>query len=391
MTSEPKTRTIKGTVTLKPYGQNKFLRLRWTHLGKEFKLALGFSESPINNRRAATIKAQIEQDIITEQFDPTLAKYKPARLEAPAPRTLSLAQLFEQFTEFKRRSGRVSDQTIATRYAAVTANISRFKGNPLDDVGARDFINELRSRQHPVTANQNLVLLKAAMKWAVKEGSAPSNPFEEITPLQTSLSDRRREDHFDEDEINLFMNTIALMPEHSHYRDYCYLLFYLGLRPAELIGLRWSDIDMKSRVITIGSSLVRPYDGGAARIRKGTKNGKVRRLDFSNKEGLCSIFDRRFQDQKPTDLDQLIFTSPKGKEIDDRNFANRTWAAVCKRAGLVNRKGNPRCPPYSARHGFGQRLSESGLDDRRGSQAMGNSPRTFIENYGHTNRPVILP
>jgi integrase len=386
-----KPRALKGSVALQTYSANKFLRLRWTWRSKDFKLALGYTESPINNRKAALVKAQIEQDIITEQFDPTLAKYKPARLETSPRRTLSLAEIFEGYTDFKRASGRVSEQTIATRFAATKSNIRRFKGDPLDEIGARDFIAELRSRQHPVTANQNLTMLKAALKWAVKNDLAASNPYEEILPLKTSLSDRRREDHFDLEEIGRFMDSIALMPKASHYRDYAYVLFYLGLRPAELIGLRWSDIDLKHRVITIKSSLVRPYDGGAARLRKGTKNGKTRRLDFSSKEGLCAIFDRRYQEQKPTDPGQLIFTSPKGKEIDDRNFANRAWNPVCKRAGLVDRDGKPRCPPYSARHGFGQRLSESGLDDRRGSQAMGNSPRTFIENYGHTNRPVILP
>jgi integrase len=213
------TRGLKGSVTLEPYTANKFLRLRWTYRGKDFKLALGYTESPINNRKAALVKAQIEQDIVTEQFDPTLAKYKPTRLESSPRRTLSLTEIFERYTDFKRTSGRVSEQTIATRYAATKSNIRRFKGDPLDKNGARNFIDELRSRQHPVTANQNLTMLKAALKWAIKDGLAASNPYEEILPLKTSLSDRRREDHFDLEEIGRFMDMIALMPEANHYRD----------------------------------------------------------------------------------------------------------------------------------------------------------------------------
>ena len=70
----------KGQVKVEVYSER--LRLRWSHQSQRYCLSVGLPDSIIN-RKVATQKAQqIELDMLSGNFDPTLQKYKP---EDPLP------------------------------------------------------------------------------------------------------------------------------------------------------------------------------------------------------------------------------------------------------------------------------------------------------------------
>ena len=88
-------RNKRGSVSVST--RNEMLRLRWTHQGRPFQLALGLPDSPINRHRAEILAAEIAADIAREQFDATLAKYRPQPEPEPEAPTLTTADLFERF------------------------------------------------------------------------------------------------------------------------------------------------------------------------------------------------------------------------------------------------------------------------------------------------------
>ncbi|MBD2198084.1 MULTISPECIES: Arm DNA-binding domain-containing protein [Calothrix] len=66
---------IKGQVSV--VASHGRLQLRFRYAGKRYTLSIGLPDT-IVNRKAAEAKArQIELDILSGNFDPTLAKYKP--------------------------------------------------------------------------------------------------------------------------------------------------------------------------------------------------------------------------------------------------------------------------------------------------------------------------
>jgi len=80
----------KGAVNIEVF--NDRLRLAWSWQGKRFWLYIGLPDS-IANRKAASMKAsQIELDMASGNFDPSLAKYKPQKQES-----LSISDIFDQF------------------------------------------------------------------------------------------------------------------------------------------------------------------------------------------------------------------------------------------------------------------------------------------------------
>jgi hypothetical protein len=78
------TRHAKGTVGVEAYQGRLRLRLpRQVFGGKQKYLSMGLADTP-ENRKVAELKArQIELDIISDNFDASLTKYKPQSYQAP--------------------------------------------------------------------------------------------------------------------------------------------------------------------------------------------------------------------------------------------------------------------------------------------------------------------
>ncbi|MGB7247794.1 MAG: tyrosine-type recombinase/integrase [Phormidesmis sp.] len=323
--------------------RDDILRLRWTYAGRRQQISLYLPDIPVNRQLAEEKARQIERDIATGDYDPTLEKYKihPPAISSPSDRPPTVT-LFDWFTEEKAIDG-VSGQSISTKYRALRANIARLGRDILTVTDARELVQLLRDRQSPLIANQNLVMLKTFGKWLVKHRYIAKNVFEPIRPKKGSALRVQNRTPFSREELSQFLETMRNHPTAAHYYDFTVVLFSLGLRPSEAIGLRWQHINLGRRKITIGESLSRSPDGrtsGRARQRKGTKSGNVRILPMNDR--LCDLFRCRWHsDAEP---DELIFTAVNGKPIDDHNYRERYWKPVCEAAGIPYR------PPYTARH-----------------------------------------
>ena len=70
--------------TIKIEVDKGWLRLRFTYQGKKYAIALGLIDSRLNKESAADKARKIELDILSGNFDETLAKYKPWSIHAPS-------------------------------------------------------------------------------------------------------------------------------------------------------------------------------------------------------------------------------------------------------------------------------------------------------------------
>ncbi len=384
MARQPRGRRGGVSVT----ARNGVLRLRWTYAGQRRHLSLYLPDNPTTRQIAEQKASQIENDMAAGDYDPTLARYatRPPAIAAPSgtdrPSTLTL---FEWFTEEKAIEG-VSGQAISTKYRALAANLTRFGKDVATVADARALVQLLRDRQSPLVANQNLVMLKTFGKWQVTHGHLPKNVFEPIRPQKGSALRVQNRTPFSREELARFLETWRDHPTAAHYYDFTVVLFSLGLRPSEAIGLRWRHIDLSRRKITIGESLSRSPDGrtsGRARQRKGTKSGNVRILPMNDR--LLELFSRRWY--LYAEEDELIFSAADGGPIDDHNYRERYWKPVCEAAGIPYR------PPYTARH----TLLSYGIEYEGWTLAQAafiaghTTTRMVSETYGHLMDVPKLP
>ncbi len=361
----------KGTVTVEEFRGR--LRLRWRYLTKQYTLAIGLPNSPINQKAAQQKANRIELDLASDNFDPTLKKYKP-KLDTQNTQ-ISVVALFQQFMEHKSKI--VSPKTIKQEYNATLGYLERFfEGRAASRVGvaeAQKFTQWFKDQKLQAdTIRIRQILIKGAWVWAIKAGHLKENPW---TDIHIKSSVKQPPKPFTKDEIEAIILAFRKHPYHSPYADYVAFLFGTGCRTSECIGLQWKHISADCTTIWIGETLT-------AGVRQGTKTGKTRTLTLPPR--LQQLLQNRRP--LPVNLDQLVFLSPQGKPISAHNFRSRPWKSILQSLKIDYRK------PYTTRATLISHALELGMNPVMVAQLTGHDVQTLYQNYaGSVNSRPRLP
>ena len=218
-----------------------------------------------------------------------------------------------------------------------------------------------------------------------------SNPLKGVKKRKGEGTRNPKRKPFSSDEIKLILDALwsdkfssPYSPtKHSHYAPFIEFLLITRCRPAELIGLQWKNVDLARREIEISSVLARSDSGQTSakkRVRKETKTGNSRIIPMNDR--MVEILTNLSGSKAPN---ALVFTSPRGLAIDDKNLLSRVWKPVLEKLGIAYRV------PYAARHSMASRAIEQGVTLTGIAYLMGHSStRMVMENYGHMiNRPEL--
>jgi integrase len=230
-------RNAWGTVAIQ--NPKNRLRLVWSYGGKRHFLYLNLPDGKVNRLVAQQRAKQIEGDMATGNFDPTLNKYRP---ESQIPQlTLTAAELMETFTLHRERS---LSKLTRQKYQATTAHLKTFFGSKLarhltvED--AENFVFYLAETIGPVTIRDRLILTRAAWNWALKKKMLRLNPWSGVA---VKVPPRPRPKPFTRDEMMMILETFREDKSFSHYGDFVEFLFGTGCRTGEAIGLRWKHVN----------------------------------------------------------------------------------------------------------------------------------------------------
>lgn len=340
---------------------------------------LGLADTPENRLSGESIAHQMHLDMLWGNWDSTLSKYKPRThltvVAAIKPKAaLNLAQLWEKYSEHKKPQ--VSPSTYAKDFTKQKNHINRLPSKCLEDAELiRDY---LLANLTPNAAKRVLTQLKACCDWAVAEKLNSTNPFVGMkieTPL--GLSEENEINPFTKEERDLIIKTFAANRYYSYYTNFVRFLFFTGCRPSEAIALQWKHIE--KGVIKFKQSVVISEAGLV--LKEGLKTQTKR--DFPINPEVQSILD----DTKPEIInpDDFIFTSPKGKFIDQHNFANRAWKTILESCKIPYRKA------YQTRHTFISLCVEAHINSTAIGRWTGTSSKMIDNHYGATNFTNLRP
>ena len=364
-------KNLKGTVSIVNYKGR--IRLRWRYQTKRYSLCL-FTYTKQNLLSARKTAVEIEQDTVNNQFDFTLAKYKGEQI-VPLPTVdRSIVEYFEDWATNYRQM----NCDIHINYYSVRSMLRKWGDiNPLNihlKLNAETFSAGIYNRR--------LTMLKAFCKWLVKSKTWQFNPLEDINSKRIRKIKQPKRKPFTEHEITKVLEAIKndtykhkkSPHKHSHYYPFIYFIFKTGVRNAEAIGLRIANLDFIEKTICISEVMARTLKGShaGARIRKETKNGKVRLLPMTP-----DLEEILLQQCKNKSADDLVFQSPNGLLIDDRMFLRRIFKPVLESLEIDERV------LYACRHTFGSRCIDAGITPVMTAFLMGNNPETALRNYTH--------
>ena len=184
-------------------------------------------------------------------------------------------------------------------------------------------------------SNQTVLLIHSvlhrALNHALRMGLVGRNAADAVSkPRQY-----RKEMHtLDDNQVR----TLLLASEESRYSMLFYMAVTTGLRQGELFGLKWSDLDWKSRKLRVQRQIKRIAGQGAVFTEPKTKAGR-RQVVLSPAaiERLCKHYqrqqlERQFAGDKWQEMD-LIFPSSIGTPMDTHNM-RKEFKEILANAGL---------------------------------------------------------
>jgi integrase len=159
----------------------------------------------------------------------------------------------------------------------------------------------------------------------------------------------------------------------------------LGLRPGELTGLRWSDIDLANGTLTVAASL--KSERGQLRLGE-TKTRQSRTVNLP--EPVWAALRAHDKVQKAERLKVgaawrnrgLVFTTEVGTPIDPSNL-RRAVKGLCEDAGV-----EPVSPNELGRHTAASLLYDAGMNLEDVAELLGHKSTRMLEaHYRHRVRP----
>jgi len=217
-------------------------------------------------------------------------------------------------------------------------------------------------------------ILKQCLKFGVRQGFLGRNPCELVDPPSPKGKTMRT---LTQSEVT----DLLIAAGGSKHYPIIYTAVSTGLRQAELLGLRWRDIDIASQSISVSRSLYKRR--GVCQFMEPKTAHSRRRVAMTAKlaEFLTEYRLERqrlyYQVRKPMTLDDLVFANHEGDPVDP-GVLSHSFGKLAKRAGLAN------CRFHDLRHTFASLMLQRGAKPKVISECLGHASVAFtLDCYSH--------
>jgi integrase len=180
---------------------------------------------------------------------------------------------------------------------------------------------------------------------------------------------------FSKDEIERILKVFKERKE--NYLGFVKFLFITGCRFGEATGLTWDKVDFEEDHVLISESLSKDPRGSYKKIQKERKNGGF--ILFPMDVDLREILKNQPR------INDYVFLTVRGKNIDPVAFRNQYWQPYLEEAGVPFRS------PHKTRHTFASVAIKQGIPLTDVACLMGDTVPTVMKNYSHFIGSVRTP
>ncbi len=220
---------------------------------------------------------------------------------------------------------------------------------------AEDFIQVIK-RLAPRGVNVYIRNLKAAFNKAVDWEYLEENPFKKV---RKATFQKEEEKVLTTDEFNLIFDELNM---NESIRAIAAFAFHSGCRLGEVVNLKWGNIDIKNKNVTIGDKNFT------------TKSKKIRKIPLMFCMGIyLELF---FRNRGKFDY---VFCKSNGYPFTGNHVSKKFKKAVKK----LEMDNSVRF--HSLRHSYASNLTAKGVPLHSVARLLGHSSQSTTERYSHTN------
>lgn len=225
-------------------------------------------------------------------------------------------------------------------------------------------------------------ILNRIMRYAVLLDIINTNPLDKVIKPK-SKEIQKKDNCYTKEELNQFL-AIAKKDSSQVFYTLSHTIAYTGLRIGEALGLKWSDINFKDKMISVNHTLV-TIDG--KQVLQSPKTKASKRIISVDKYTLKLLKDWQLEQKKeffklgkPYLHDEnFIFTSSTGTV-----YVPTEIRKILVR--LIKRNNLKPISPHGLRHTHASLLFESGIQPKEISDRLGhNNIKTTLDLYTHIN------
>ncbi|KYC40717.1 hypothetical protein WA1_24050 [Scytonema hofmannii PCC 7110] len=334
-------RSKKGEVSISLRNGN--YQLYWRYKGEKFYLSPGLSESKVNAIAVEKLANQIKLDIIFENFDETLKKYKPEKTVEKVNKAKKELDIDSRLENYFTVRGIKSKGTKDVYLAVVKRYKSFFYGKKEPNLtDLQKFLEHLKNEGLSlVTIKSYLIKLAAVFDntepWKIIKKQIKPNP---VQPKP-----------FTKEEV---FSIIENCPE--HYRNFVKFLFYSGCRIGEAINLKWENVTEDFSSVWILAD----------------KTKKARKLILT--EELKAVI-RDSKDKAKSNIYVFTAKTRKSEQVSRKYFCDYIWKPLLIKLNISYRK------PYYTRATMISHSLEAGLSPLKLAKITGHSQSTMWNHY----------
>ncbi len=250
----------------------------------------------------------------------------------------------------------ISQKSVTTQktYITISRQFLAFTGKKLDEVKLEDVLLWLESFQlrgkSQNTINNKLAAIKSLFSFGVKTGYLSANPTSMIKTIKAK--DALNERILQGEEVKELINAAS----NERDRAILILLYILGLRISELVGLNWSDFQPTEDSVTVTIF---------------GKGHKTRTLLITHQ--LWS----EFKQLPRSDKTEAVFLSRFGNRLD-RHAIHRLIKKAVEKAGI-----NPHTSAHWLRHAHACHSLNNGAGIDLLMKSLGHSSLAVTSRYLH--------
>jgi integrase len=281
-----------------------------------------------------------------------------------------------------RPTSRRSFESLWRNYVA-SSTIANRPLAELEDFELDDFLDELGRqvgsrtgrRLSSATVGQVRKLLSVVMNHAERKRHIERNPIRLVSGPAVR---HRKVAPPAVDDVRRILAELADRPEHAAY----VLAAYTGMRSGEVFGLRWQDVDLAGRSLTVRGTL----DAKTLLWMPTTKtDDSARPVALPATAVLAlTVLAQQPRRRKAFPVD-LVFTTKTGGAVSPSNANKRVQRAAVAAGVTAEREARGLAPLsfHTLRHAWTTALREADADGEAVSKSLGHTSERMTSTYSH--------